>query len=848
MTTAKTPIIHRRLLWKELRQLLPLALGTLLIGILLLGLYLINQALSPSENLQLDPLLVLNIIPAMFAVGVGAILVGHEKDQRTILWLTSLPIPKQSLIRSKWIATLAGWMAIWILSLLGVGLCRLTGLIAWDSYRNTTWFEFLSLPLHSLYLSLAGLALAWKTRSSFAAMIWLLPFAFLPYLLVLLLTYLTSQFNGSSSAYHWTNTRASTLEWSILLITCCLAVTYWGWHNAWQSLQASSQRKTQPLTSTPTRLRSAPHTPVSALIWQFTQQNRQPLFVIVGLFLLSFLLFCIPLLLPTESGLPQDQDQTVVVWAIAKAALAICGCGVLTFQGDRFLNRIRFLADRGISPRLTWLTRHAVPASLAGLGLLLALLVAQRTQPATSPDLLHIAVGSSCLLAILVYAVAQWIGHLLPSPVLAMIAAPFLSLASLGYAIFTAITVGISPWLLAPLLALPFLATYLTMRPWMDSRYSRSFWLTHAVTLTLFLGLPWLNPLQAWLRQPKLNPAIQLALEQPLDARLLTPNPLVQAQITSRFALAPDHSDQPLSFEANSDAFLDSLASALASGQPLPQYPQINTHFLQRELAITASRLEPLSDAPSTSNPSPTQPASNAPPAVESSVIEPSPTEPSTTPQNLPHANDLAHWSQRYSRLIQVATDLAKHLRPEPQLEIQEVADSLEILILLHLQKSRGKPWLDAKVRDHATALLANKSLRHQARRTALAHLWNRYRLASKDTDRLNILRTLIRVEDKQYSLVERVEQHGRFIKSLETLWRLSDAKYTEADALRLQLATWQQVPPTWFGLGDRGQLLRADHPESFLFNSDGPSRPTVGTQWQAGWEEQGLQLIHTER
>ena len=53
---------------------------------------------------------------ALAAVGAGALLVGQEKELRTLQWLASLPIAASSIVRVKLGAGLAGLLLLWLFS------------------------------------------------------------------------------------------------------------------------------------------------------------------------------------------------------------------------------------------------------------------------------------------------------------------------------------------------------------------------------------------------------------------------------------------------------------------------------------------------------------------------------------------------------------------------------------------------------------------------------------------------------------------------------------------------------------------------------------------------------------
>ncbi len=93
-------LIRRRLLWKELRQLWPLLLSLLAAGGLLAVLLTLVQAFSTQLSLELQSNMLYGM-PGLFAVGAGALLVGQEKERKTLGWLSSLPIAARDIVQHK---------------------------------------------------------------------------------------------------------------------------------------------------------------------------------------------------------------------------------------------------------------------------------------------------------------------------------------------------------------------------------------------------------------------------------------------------------------------------------------------------------------------------------------------------------------------------------------------------------------------------------------------------------------------------------------------------------------------------------------------------------------------------
>ena len=164
----------RRLWWKESRQLLPLVGLLVSVGAIL---QLLVVLLPLGNHFPWRQTAALLGMPGLFAAGAGALLVGQEKESRTLNWLRSLPLPSSDLVRTKLLVALLGLSIVWTASLL---LGWTTG--AWNTIRDGRGSELIW-PLHSLFLMLVGLATAWRLRSSLIALLLVVPIACIPLLL-----------------------------------------------------------------------------------------------------------------------------------------------------------------------------------------------------------------------------------------------------------------------------------------------------------------------------------------------------------------------------------------------------------------------------------------------------------------------------------------------------------------------------------------------------------------------------------------------------------------------------------------------------------------------------------------
>ena len=187
------PVTLRHLCWKEVRQVLPLVWMVLGLGVCvqLLLLLLSDRAFVPRF------FLVFAGMPSLFAVGAGVLLVGQEKERRTLDWMRSLPIGPADLMAVKLATGLFALAGVWGLNLLLVVLVKVasgrwpTATTA-DALLNPAGWVYLW-PLQSIFLLLAGFTTAWFFRSSLVALLALIPLALLPGLIA----------EGADVVYRW---------------------------------------------------------------------------------------------------------------------------------------------------------------------------------------------------------------------------------------------------------------------------------------------------------------------------------------------------------------------------------------------------------------------------------------------------------------------------------------------------------------------------------------------------------------------------------------------------------------------------------------------------------------------
>lgn len=485
------------LLWKEAKQVIPL-IGMLL-GVSAL-LFIVWAATSRQLNVTLQATgdIVPLIMPALFAAGAGAILISHEKETRSLNWLASLPIPIRPIVMTKFVVAFAGlmlmWLGCWLLGILA-GLDGGNGgpLTELKQIHPAFWF------LHSIYVLLCGFYTAWRNKNAFPALVWIIPLALLPFLVVEI--WHAMPFVGSSQYADVTQK-----TWVMGIVTA-LAIPIAGW-SAYRAgrreLQADEPERLlgrdglhsadawrPPETSAPSELPF--RNSLTSLVWQTIHSSR---WMSIGLSVPLLAGALAWLVLTNHLGQISSWLMVAIQVSIGLSLLAVSWLGVAVFTGDGSSGRLKFLADRGVSPHRAWVGRHWFGVSLlCGISLLILMVQAILGTP-LSPDAYdRPAVPEVSLLTILavfavVYGVSQWTSQLVPMLAASAFLAPVLSLVALAMLINAGVGNGVRLGWLLLIAVLPFAATWWTMHDFMDGRRGVKYWAVMVGGAVLFMFTP----------------------------------------------------------------------------------------------------------------------------------------------------------------------------------------------------------------------------------------------------------------------------------------------------------------------------------------------------------------------
>lgn len=787
-------IAIRRLWWKELRQLAPMIAMLIVIALFLQLILLIpGPNIEETHAVQLAFLIGL---PGLFAVGAGALLIGQEKELKTIRWLSSLPIPPRQLLRTKLLACLLGLAAMWVVSFM------LTMLFTLGNFRVSSQLSVLdegsltigSWILHSLFLLLAGIALAWRFQSSLISLIAIVPIALLPALTAWILTNITSSGEQPTAT-------SILLGCQLFFVTAALL---WGWRVGIAALgpaRAANAHSLQQRRVASPVVYSNPHTPFSALLWQAFTQNRAALIGCSSLAILAALL---------GFGISTDSYFEPVLTSGLCGFAAVSWLGSSVFQGDKLHSRIRFLADRGVSPRAVWLSRHAAPVAVLVVGSIIAacILTTNMFDSANMTD--FVFAGFAFLgITLLVYIVSQWASQLFSSPIVAAIGGPALSCGAVGYVVFSYNNLGTPVWLIGLCTLLPLLATFLLMRPWMDCNTGKRFWCMQAGLLACFTLVP-AAPFALDFATTK-SMSFQTHNEifdtkyrrttktQPTEL-ILSTDRRIQDYADGHSGILPEGAQFAEDIESVPVADQAALAKRSLRNQLARNPGSIQAtvrilDFLRSEIVLTRLRLDE--------------------PTAESNHTK---------------------LAEHYNDTLRLASTIVSRARLSNRLIDQDKADLIEIMLLRELLLSKDQDWLEAETLKSVTNQLADRKARNEARQRAVALSWRNFGDSDTTLGGYHLPST---VTSNFRTLALRNRRIGCVV---EVLWNYAKKSTGSTTELRTELASFWYDSAERYGLGPHATFRRANSAEKFLSSSQ---RRTVvpGTQWHAGWETEAQQL-----
>jgi ABC-type transport system involved in multi-copper enzyme maturation permease subunit len=844
----------RRLYWKEARTLLPLLilLSALAVVFHIGGLFESSSGRFQEINNMGIHYLVFIGLPMLFAVGAGAITIGQEKELRTIQWLASLPIAPKDLIRVKLVSCFLGLLAAWFLSgliLLTVGLVDSRALALSLQWQDESKLLFFTWPLHSFYLLLSGIAISWYSRSSLSGLVLLIPIALVPgFAGEVFEVVLYRRFDsGVVTSF------AKFLVISTTQIGLCLTAYWLSWRLAAHILSPQVIKPSKLnvfsnfafrsfLARSKTWQSRANLPPASALVWQSFRQNRKFLlwtaFVIVATF--GFLV------INAVNGWVNNLGIAGVLPLLLSAFLGSSWIGVLTFQSDRMHRRIGFLSHRGVSATLTWWTRQMVPMSVLCVVILVCygLFYANRDAPELNQLSNPFTVLTLAAFLFSSYIIAQWVGQIFTASIVAVVVSPAVAAATFYYFLFAWQTLSAPLWLLALCLLVPLLATWTAMSRWMDARLDKVFWSTHVCFLLAFLLIPVIPLAATILTLPRgMSPEVtkELAneaaqhqgydlLDNEKQLTVFTPRPTnvgVKLDPTETFA----------SLQQQALSTLEKQVRA-KTGPLLIEFHTMD--YLHAETTLCIDRiLKGLGGE-----------------------IDAKTEEAGTETKEVLY----------YRALLKLASDIVVRVRLSHLIRQQDLCDVIEIWLLREMRRAKDNPVAMKIVGDSLYATiaqrLANSKDRNTARKRAVALSWKESQLPIRNARRQpdNVPRIALgqyvidRAYDYDPSWLNLIVRRQKLSALASELWMIAKEGATAGNRLERdsrsessfashwnRIASIVDVPVQFYGIVPRGDFLRADDVNRFVFETASSQRQAPASQWFAGWEREAESLVIKE-
>ncbi|AMV32696.1 hypothetical protein VN12_11275 [Pirellula sp. SH-Sr6A] len=694
-----------RLFWKEFRQILPLLWALIAVGAMLQLIGAIHAALNPGLSNTALHQAALVLMPSLFAVGAGAMLIGQEKELRTLSWLSSLPISAPRIVMTKFVSGLVGLILCWIGCLLSAAIASPD---IFDNRIHTGLYESIGnlgikYFVNSLFLLVASMVSGWIFKTAWVALVMMIPFAILPvFVIAMVVTSRTGEVwmqspLGAGLVY---------LGSAIVLI---LLGRVWGRNsfvsapNRWFgqfTYHAPSRIRMQTITDEWRPLPVAP-----SLLWQIGWQNRM-LWVSIVFIVLSFFSAFI---------LAWEKDGGLAGILVVPNFIVFTWLGASTFGSDGSNKRIQFLADRGVAPGVIWWTRQFFPLCIVIVGfgsLLLAWFLLTgpngRSSRGLAPFPMFVFLGGMFA----IYSATQWVSQIFRSSLLNMCVAPAVGVGTMAALAFAFSTLGTGYLWLIPSVLILFFASRAMMRPWMDARYTTRTYLQHAGFGLLACVIPAIPFMTTVLTYPSISNEASRELTE-----LARRTPVIRANSTiqwnslgrsptpesmpemggaglggdvlegegSEVALVqPPSKPDPIDWDKRIDSHVESLLDLYSTPSFRPQIPY---YYIQSWIATLRRTSRVLADNP---------------------------------PEDR-----IGVETERYQQVMTLLLHIATSHREQTELVSQELADQVERAMVREIADPANRSLLDKALLESVLRELGDKAGRQEARLKALAVSWD---------------------------------------------------------------------------------------------------------------------------
>ncbi|MEM9367208.1 MAG: hypothetical protein AAGD07_14550 [Planctomycetota bacterium] len=458
------------LIQKEVRQLWPLIWSLMLA---MFAVWLLAGIVIALTNEASREGAMLPILPVLFACGAGAMSVSQEKESKTLLFLTGLPIPSLRIVTVKLFVGLVLLLALWA---------------AWAAIALSVVVDhvdtWLSLGLVSIWLLIAGHLSAWFFRSAMPALIGLVGIAALLPMGENLLRFVRREFFNDYSLY--TNHAVTASGLIYFMIPAGVIAVYVVARRRLRPEpppRLSAQESVATAAYAPPRFHGPTGWRLSALVWQRVTEQR-------GILLAFSLLGLVAILYGCLSTKDAGRDASLAILLVAITSWL----GVCAYCGDGSARRARFLSDRGVPPPLFWWSRHLVPLGILSIGIcVFTVLTISIADPSEGPRFAHepaLSMLTVTMLSLFIYGMSQWTAMVIRQVPASAFAAPIFSAGMAGWLVYGMFGLRTPWWLVGLLALLPWIVTYKAMPRYLDGRLGWRSLLVQAGVLALMVLTP----------------------------------------------------------------------------------------------------------------------------------------------------------------------------------------------------------------------------------------------------------------------------------------------------------------------------------------------------------------------
>ena len=698
-----------QLLRKEARQLTPLLLVLIGCGVFLQVLGLFQQSTAKASFHST----ILALIPILFAVGVGPLLVSQEKEQGTLRWMTSLPVPPRTIVASKLIVSLLGLIVTWCVSA-AIAFAVCPTIINSSAFTN---LELQIWPANTFFLLLMGFALAWILPTAGSTLVGLMVAASAATMFAAVADAFSYNIFDQSAylGYLW--------FFQFVVTAILFAVAFWFGKRSFVTeaksgaVSARASRR-EHLKLAFDRTKTPSLSPASGLIWQVFWQNRM---LWVAAFFVAWMG-----LASIAYGTGVLRSPTILNTTAFAGCIVLSWLGASVFGSDANQGRIRFLTERGVSPSKIWWTRLALPLSSVIFGLLVFALMLEAWSSSKHNYNLNLGPltsfsGLVLLSVLMTFGFAQWLPQWTRSTLIAFCISPVFAIFSLINVVFLRTFIHAPWWLLIASIAISFAATRIMLCPWMDGRTGLKYWFSQIGLLVAALVLPLIPILITFATYPDMPTALRRELTEEVKRyEPLTEG--IELTIPKKFNMGDgfnrNRNNASYRDEDSSSDLLDESASPEAdSGKETKDDFVGFADSLSESLDTLERRLSSINGPVIYSN------------YWMRAVIK----EAQLMSLQIGTSQDESAGSQkeyrdRYHRSLILLSKFVSHMRMSDRLKDQEVSDQIEQWLVNELLKPNRKELFSDEEYSTMVATLANQKGRHQARRRAVVVAWHQYR------------------------------------------------------------------------------------------------------------------------